>query len=119
MILGDGHQVGHVTRGVGGGGSTGGGQAVIASSARVVFAGAGLVAFGDPSGGLHALDSAVEGAWADADAVAGLAGDFLHDGVAVAFLGGEGEEDLEFGLVGGGTCHERRIYRMTIYRVKN
>ena len=92
-----------------------GGEAVVAAAFVVGEAG-----FGDEARGEEAVDGAVEGAGAHGDVLAG----FEHDGVAVLFSVGEGEEDGEDGWGEGEMVFEvrwrcswrRLIYPRRIYR---
>src|SRR6185503_2214997 len=66
-----------------------------------------LVAFLYEAARDHALDRAVERAGAELDIACGAGGDLALDGVPVALLIGEGEEDLELG-------HGQRQHRLRI-----
>jgi hypothetical protein len=68
------------------------GDAIVAP-ARVV----GEAGFLDELVADHAVDGAVEGAGAELDGSSGGFGGFFHDGVAVFFSVGEGEDDGEDG----------------------
>ena len=71
--------------------AAGAGDAVVAAADVVVFGIGALVEFFDESGFEKAFDGAVERAGAELNFAGSAIGDFLHDGVAVAFTIGESD----------------------------
>jgi hypothetical protein len=85
-----------------------GGDAVVAAAFVVEFGEGSLAGFDEEALFEHALNGTVEGAGAEFERPPGTGGDVLDDGVAVAVLIGDGEQNVEGG-VGEGE-QGRRVY---------
>lgn len=71
------------------------GDAVIAAALIIVIGIGPLAELLNEAGFEQAFDGAIELAWAELNFAGGALGDFLHDGVAVAFAFGKRDEDVE------------------------
>jgi hypothetical protein len=105
-----------------------GGEDAAAQSAEAIVSAARGVVFG-PGGGLlyesrlhEALQVVVKGAGAQLKSPFRLARHFLHDGVAVHFLTGEGEQNMQGGrsereeVVGRGFHYRIPLYQIPMVR---
>lgn len=70
-------------------------EAIVAAASVVKFARGTVAGFFDETFFDQALEGAVERGGPEADFAIGAVEDFLHDAVAMLFVGGKGEEDME------------------------